>query len=154
MKTALYSHNGPADSVLEFADKPIPVLKDGEVLIKLATSGVNPSDVKSRAGRPFVFDFVVPHSDGAGEIESVGAGVDNSRIGERVWVWNGQWQRQYGTSAEYIAVPEFQAVKLDDDIDFQTAACFGIPGLTAAHAINLLQESDAETVLVTGAASS
>ncbi|MDJ0613040.1 MAG: NADPH:quinone reductase [Rhizobiaceae bacterium] len=153
MKTVLYSRNGSADAVLEFADKPIPEPRTGEVLVKLATSGVNPSDVKSRAGRAPAFDFVIPHSDGAGVIEAVGEGADTSRVGERVWIWNGQWQRQYGTAAEYIAVPEFQAVKLDDEITFETAACFGIPGLTAAHAVNLLASDNSETVLVTGAAS-
>jgi len=153
MKTALYSRNGPADSVLEFHDKPTPAPKAGEVMIKLETSGVNPSDVKSRAGRPLVFDFIIPHSDGAGTIEAIGVGVDNARVGERVWIWNGQWQRAFGTSAEYIAVPEAQAVPLDDDISFETAACFGIPGLTAAHGINLLDYNTSQTVLVTGAAS-
>lgn len=153
MKTALYTRNGSADAVLEFHDKPTPEPKAGEVLVKLATSGVNPSDVKSRAGRPLAFDFIIPHSDGAGVIEGVGEGVDSARIGERVWVWNGQWQRQYGTSAEYIAIAEVQAIPLDDDITFETAACFGIPGLTAAHGINLLEYNTSQTVLVTGAAS-
>ncbi len=153
MKTVFYTRNGPADSVLEFADKPTPQPQTGEVLVKMATSGVNPSDVKSRAGRAPAFDFVVPHSDGAGVIEAVGEGVDQSRAGERVWIWNGQWQRQCGTAAEYISVPEFQAVKLDDDIPFEIAACFGIPGLTAAHAIDLLAADNAETVLITGAGS-
>jgi len=153
MKTALYTRNGSADAVLELRDKPKPQLQPGEVLVKLATSGVNPSDVKSRAGRPLTSDFVIPHSDGAGIIETVGQGVDSSRTGERVWVWNGQWQRQYGTAAEYIALPAEQAVTLDDDITFETAACFGIPGLTAAHGINLLEHTAADTVLITGAAS-
>ncbi|MEM9332826.1 MAG: NADPH:quinone reductase [Pseudomonadota bacterium] len=154
MQTAWYERNGPAESVLQLGDKPIPALERGEVLVKLATSGVNPSDVKSRAGRPFAFDFVVPHSDGAGIIEAVSENVDKARLGERVWIWNGQWQRQFGTAAEYIAVPENQAVRLDENIDFETAACFGIPGLTAAHAINLLKKIDTETILVTGAAAS
>jgi len=132
----------------------LPSPKAGEVLVKLATSGVNPSDVKSRAARPLVGDYVIPHSDGAGVIEAVGEGVDNSRVGERVWIWNGQWQRQDGTAAEYISVPQTQAVKLYDDITFETAACFGIPGLTAAHGINLLEQTTSDTVLVTGAASS
>ncbi|MBO6815267.1 MAG: NADPH:quinone reductase [Rhizobiaceae bacterium] len=154
MKTLLYSRNGRADAVLEFRDKPKPVPQDGEVLVKLETSGVNPSDVKSRAGRPFAFDFVVPHSDGAGIIEAVGPNVDGARVGERVWIWNGQWQRQYGTAAEFIAVPSAQAVHLDDAVDFETAACFGIPGVTAAHAVNLLATTKCERVLVTGAASS
>jgi len=153
MKTAVYTRNGSADAVLELRDKPKPEPAKSEVLIKLATSGVNPSDVKSRAGRPLAGDFVIPHSDGAGIIEEVGAGVDNARAGERVWVWNGQWQRQFGTAAEYIAVPAEQAVHLDDDITFETAACFGIPGLTAAHGINLLEHTAADTVLITGAAS-
>jgi len=153
MRTVLYSRNGAADSVLEFSDKPTPKANAGEVLVKLKTSGVNPSDVKSRAGRAPAFDFIVPHSDGAGMIEAVGEGVDASRIGERVWIWNGQWQRQYGTAADYISVPEFQAVPLDDDISDEVAACFGIPGLTAAHAINLLAADRSEMVLVTGAGS-
>ena len=153
MKTVFYSRNGSADSVLEFGSKPTPHPAAGEVLVKLATSGVNPSDVKSRAGRPPAYDFVVPNSDGAGVIEAVGEGVDPSRVGERVWIWNGQWQRQFGSTAEYIALPEFQATKLDDDINFETAACFGIPGLTAAHAINLLEADGSDTVLITGAAS-
>ncbi len=154
MKTALYTRNGSADAVLELRDKPKSSSQDGEVLVKLAASGVNPSDVKSRAGRPLVGDYVIPHSDGAGIIEAVGEGVDSTRIGERVWIWNGQWQRQGGTAAEYISVPEFQAVKLDDDITFETAACFGIPGLTAAHGLNLLEQTTSDTVLITGAASS
>ncbi len=154
MKTALYTRNGSADAVLELRDKPKPMPQAGEVLVKLATSGVNPSDVKSRAGRPLAGDYVIPHSDGAGVIEAVGESVDQSRVGERVWIWNGQWQRQDGTAAEYIAVAEIQAVKLDDDIPFETAACFGIPGLTAAHGVNLLEQTTSETVLITGAASS
>lgn len=154
MKAAWYERNGPADSVLEIGDKPTPRAGKGEVLVKLATSGVNPSDVKTRAGRPVPFDFQVPHSDGAGVIEAVGEGVDTGRKGERVWLWNGAFQRQYGTAAEYIAVPEVQAVPLSGDIDFETAACFGIPGLTAAHAVNLLEATSAGTVLVTGAAAS
>lgn len=154
MKTALYTRNGSADAVLELRDKPKPSPQAGQVLVKLATSGVNPSDVKSRAGRPLAGDYVIPHSDGAGTIEAVGEGIDSARVGERVWIWNGQWQRTDGTAAEYIAVPAEQAVKLDDDITFETAACFGIPGLTAAHGINLLEQTTSDTVLITGAASS
>ena len=152
MKTALYTRNGPAHSVLEMVSKPVPDPAVGEVSVKLSTSGVNPSDVKSRAGRPLAFDFQIPHSDGAGIIDRVGEGVDASRVGERVWIWNGAYQRPYGTAAEFIVVPEFQAVSLADDIDFRTAACFGIPGLTAAHAVNLVVARGHNKVLVTGAA--
>ena len=154
MKTALYRRNGPADAVLELVTTPDPQPGYGEILVKLKTSGVNPSDVKSRAGREPAFDFIVPHSDGAGIIQAVGEGVDQARIGERVWVWNGQWQRQFGTAAECICLPEKQVVALDDDVDFETAACFGIPGLTAAYAVDLLNADTSQTILVTGGGSS
>ena len=77
------------------------------------TSGVNPSDVKSRAGltRKIAFPRVIPHSDGAGEIDRVGEGVPAARVGERVWVWNGQWRRAFGTAAEWIVLPAEQAVR-------------------------------------------
>lgn len=154
MKTVWYERNGPAHSVLQVGEKPKPEPGAGEVLVKLVTSGVNPSDVKSRAARPLQWDFIIPHSDGAGVIEGVGDGVADTRVGERVWLWNGQWQRQSGTAAEFIAVPEAQAVPLDDETGFEEAACFGIPGLTAAHAVNLVVGSGKKRVLVTGAASS
>ncbi len=154
MKAVWYERNGSADAVLISGDKPTPDPSSDEVLVRLETSGVNPSDVKSRAGRPLAFDYVIPHSDGAGVIDKVGEGVDEDRIGERVWIWNGQWQRQSGTAAEYISLPADQAVTLSGSIDFATAACFCIPGLTAAHAINLMDDDESETVLVTGAASS
>ncbi len=154
MNTLLYRRNGPADAVLEFTDKPVPVPQKDEVLVKLAASGVNPSDVKSRAGRPPAYDFIVPHSDGAGIIEAVGEGVDEGRVGERVWIWNGQWQRQFGTAAEYISVSNEQAVPLGSEVSFSQGACLGIPGLTAAHAINLVLKSAVKRVLVIGAAAS
>ena len=93
----------------------------GEVRVKLASSGVNPSDVKSRAGvrnKTLPFPRIVPHSDGAGVIDQVGSGVDPARIGERVWVWNAAWQRPMGTAAQYVVLPAQQAVTLPDAIDF------------------------------------
>ena len=106
MRSAWYSKNGAAREVLEVGELPTPMPAPGEVRVKLATSGVNPSDVKSRLGRPLGTERIVPHSDGAGVIDMVGDGVSSSRIGERVWIWNGQWQRPMGTAAEYIALPE------------------------------------------------
>jgi NADPH2:quinone reductase len=153
MKAAWYSKNGEARDVLTVGEQPVPQPAAGEVLVRLHTSGVNPSDVKSRRGRPPAWPLVVPHSDGAGVVEAVGAGIDAARIGQRVWLWNGQWQRPFGTAAEYIAVPAAQAVALPDAVDFATAACFGIPALTAIHAVRLAAAAGARTLLVTGAAS-
>jgi NADPH2:quinone reductase len=101
--------------------------------------------------------LIVPHSDGAGVIEAVGAGVSAARVGERVWLWNGQWQRPLGTCADYIALPEAQAVALPADTDFAAGACMGIPGLTAVQAVILAErlagDLRGQTVLVTGASS-
>ncbi|WP_232462464.1 NADPH:quinone reductase [Bordetella genomosp. 9] len=154
MRAALYSRNGPAREVLELTELPAPAPGPGEVRVKLAVSGVNPSDVKSRAGsRPVTSGYVVPHSDGAGVIDQVGDGVPPERIGQRVWVWNGQWQRPMGTAAQYIALPAEQAVALPDAVSFEAGACMGIPGLTAMQAVIVAGDMEGKTVLVTGGAS-
>jgi NADPH2:quinone reductase len=125
----------------------------GEVRVRLHASGVNPSDVKTRAGsRKMVAARVIPHSDGAGVIDAVGDGVAKSRIGERVWIWNGQWKRPFGTAAEYIALPSAQAVRLPDNISFEEGACLGIPAMTAYHAVELAGATKGMTLLVSGGA--
>ncbi|MBX6740815.1 MAG: NADPH:quinone reductase [Acetobacteraceae bacterium] len=154
MKAVWYDRNGPAAEVLTYGDLPTPSPGPGEVLVRLATSGVNPSDWKTRLGRtrPKVFPRIVPHSDGAGRIEAVGEGVDRARIGERVWIWNGQWKRPFGTAAEYIALPSAQAVRLPDNTGFDAGACLGIPALTALHAVLTDGGVTGQRVLVTGGA--
>lgn len=157
MKAVWYSRQGEAQAVLEMGEMPTPEPAAGEVRVRLATSGVNPSDVKSRALRPPAFARVVPHSDGAGVIDQVGAGVPASRLGQRVWIWNGQWLRPQGTAAEWICVPEAQAVPLPDNTDFAAGACLGIPALTAVQAVLLTErmvgDLRGQQVLVTGASS-
>ena len=99
MRAAFYEAMGPARDVLRVGYVETPEPGPGEVRVRVRASGVNPSDVKSRGLRKLMFPRVIPHSDGAGEIEAVGAGVPASRVGERVWLWNGQWQRPSGTAA-------------------------------------------------------
>jgi NADPH2:quinone reductase len=154
MKAAWYEKNGAARDVLVVGEVETPGPRPGEVLVRLATSGVNPSDVKTRRGRPPAYPRIIPHSDGAGTIEAVGEGVSASRVGERVWVWNGQWKRPYGTAAGFIALPELQAVPLPDGVDFAAGACLGIPALTALQAVRLNGDVAGRTLLVTGAGSS
>jgi NADPH2:quinone reductase len=157
MKAAWYTQNGEAQDVMQVGELPTPTPQAGDVLVRLMTSGVNPSDAKSRRARPVSDPLIVPHSDGAGVIEAVGAGVSAARVGQRVWVWNGQWQRALGTCAQYIALPEVQAVALPDDTDFAAGACMGIPGLTAVQAVILAErlagDLRGQTVLVSGASS-
>lgn len=140
MKAAWYEHIGPAAEVIRVGEMDKPEPAAGEVLVRVHASGVNPSDVKARAGTRggrsgMAFARVIPHSDGAGIIEAVGAGVDTARIGERVWLWNGQWQRPFGTAAEYIALPAVQAASLPPGVSFEVGAALGIPAMTAAHCV-------------------
>jgi NADPH:quinone reductase len=156
MRAAYYERNGSARDVLRVAEVDTPQAGSGEVRVKLAASGVNPSDVKSRQGttRKIAWPRVIPQSDGAGVIDQVGDGVPKSRIGERVWVWNGQWKRAFGTAAEYITLPAAQAVKLPDNISFEAGACLGIPAMTAYHAVTLSEAGKGVTLLVAGGAGS
>ncbi len=151
MRAAWYTKNGAPAQVLKVGELPDPTPGPGEVRVRLCTSGVNPSDVKSRERRPFDTEYIVPHSDGAGVIDQLGPGVGAHRLWQRVWVWNGQWQRAMGTACEYIVLPEAQAVALPDNTDFASAACFGIPLLTAVQSVRLAGELEGRTVLVTGA---
>lgn len=153
MRAAYYEANGSARDVMRVGEIATPAPGPGEVRVKLATSGVNPSDVKARAGsRKIAWPQLIPQSDGAGTIDQVGAGVSPSRIGERVWVWNGQWQRPFGTAAEFIALPSAQAVKLPDHVTFEDGACLGIPAMTAWHAVALAAAGKDTTLLVSGGA--
>lgn len=157
MKALWYDRFGAASEVLSYGDMADPVPGDGQVLVRLRASGVNPSDVKLRAGaRPGAvmgFPRIVPHSDGAGVIEAVGPGVDKGRIGARVWLWNAAWQRAFGTAAELVAVPSVQARDLPDSVGFREAACFGIPAMTAWYALfGDGADLAGQRVLVTGGA--
>lgn len=154
MQAVWYRSNGAARDVLEQVALPIPEPRPGEVRVRLAFSGINPSDVKSRAGsRPVVSEYVIPHSDGAGVIDAVGPGVPVERIGQPVWVWNAQYGRRDGTAAEYVALPGEQAVSLPDGVSLAEGAALGIPALTAAHAVTLAGLGTGRTVLITGGAS-
>lgn len=153
MKAAWYERNGPAREVLTVGELETQEPRPGEVLVRLATSGVNPSDVKSRRGRPLIAPRIIPHSDGAGVIAALGPGVAGRRVGERVWLWNAQWKRPFGTAAEFCTLPHEQAVQLPENTDFAAGACLGIPALTALHAVRLHGDLAGRTLLVTGAGS-
>lgn len=155
MRAAFYERTGPAAEVLRVGELPTPAPAAGEVRVRLATSGVNPSDVKTRGGyrtTTLPFPRLVPHSDGAGTIDAVGAGVDAGRVGQRVWVWNAAWQRPDGTAAEFVVLPAAQAVALPAGTDFAAGACLGIPALTALHALRVDGDVAGQRVLVAGGA--
>ncbi|RZV35189.1 MAG: NADPH:quinone reductase [Chromatiales bacterium] len=155
MRAAWFEKFGAAQDVLQVGERDTPVAGPGEVLVRMATSGVNPSDVKKRAGSfPDLLDngFVIPNSDGAGVIEAVGDGVAASRIGERVWIYQAQYARRFGTAAEYVAIDAMRAPALPDAASFEVGACLGIPVMTAHRCVFADGDVAGQTVLVTGGA--
>ena len=155
MKAISFAEFGPAKQVLKTSEWRAPEPGPGEVLVKLSTTGVNPSDVKKRAGGfPNLLDDgpVIPHSDGAGVIEAVGSGVATSRIGERVFVYQAQHARLHGTAAEYVAIDTLRAPILPDNVSFEIGACVGIPILTAHRCVFADGDVAGLWVLVTGGA--
>ena len=137
MKAVCYTRTG-GPGVLELVDQPIPEPDPGEVLIRMAFSGVNPTDVKSRSGdgSPPPYGWQIPGQDGAGVIEATGQGVDSTLVGERVWVWEAAGQRAWGTTAEYTLVPSRQIVLLGP-APFELGAALGIPFLTAHRCLTV-----------------
>lgn len=157
MKAAFYDQLGAARDVLQLGDVEEPQPQPGEVRVRVCWSGINPSDVKSRAGlrgRSMDFPRIIPHSDGMGVIDHVGPGVESGRVGERVWLMNAAWGRPSGTAAEWCCVPASMAVPLPDNVDDWFGACLGIPAMTALHAVLLDGGVAGRTVLVAGGAGS
>lgn len=155
MKASWYEKTGPAREVLQVGDLEAPVPAPGEVRVRMHWAGVNPSDVKRRAGwnnQKMAFPLVVPQMDGSGVIDQAGAGVDPGRIGQRVWLHSTAWKRPWGTAAEYAVTPQHRAIALPDGIDLRVGASLGVPALTAHRAVFGFGPVTGRTVLVTGGA--
>jgi NADPH:quinone reductase len=153
VRAVWYDRPGPAAEVLQIGELPDPNPGAGEVRVRLTRSGVNPGDTKKRAdwvGYGMPFPRIIPHSDGAGVIDAVGAGVDQSRLGRRVWVYGAQSYRPFGTAAQLTVVPAGQAVDLPADVSDEVGASFGIPGITAHRAVFADGPVAGRTVLVHG----
>jgi NADPH:quinone reductase len=156
MKATWYDQQGKAPEVIQYGDLPTPEPAANEVLVQIHTSAVNPSDTKKRSGwggMRMGFDRVIPHQDGSGIITQVGANVSADRLGERVWLYEGQLRRAWGTAAEYMAIDQAQAIPLPEVISFEAGACLGVPALTAHQAVFGGQNVGRDqVVLVTGGA--
>jgi NADPH:quinone reductase len=155
-----YTQPGGPD-VLQFGNRPTPEPGPGEVLVRLAFSGVNPTDWKSRSNAQPGPEGQIPNQDGAGIVEAVGQGVDPVLVGERVWIWEAAWRRPHGTAAEYTVVPARQTVLLGAGPSFELGASLGIPFLTAHRCLTVAESLpdrigpgslDGRTVLVQGGA--
>ena len=154
MKAIWYDRTGPAREVLQYGDLPTPTPGQGQALIRIKASGVNPSDVGMRGGpAAMAYPRITPNSDGAGIVEAVGPGVSSSWVGKRVWFYNGQRNgRAFGSAAEYIELDTDLLSVLPDSVSFAEGATLGIPCMTAHRALFLAGPVQGRTVLVTGGA--
>ena len=155
MKAVWYDKQGPAREVLEYGDMPRPEAGRGEVRIKLEASGVNPSDTYRRAGTAGAMEYrrVIVNSDGAGIVDQIGSGAKRFKVGDRVWLYNGQRNgRAFGTAAEYIALDEDLVTPLPDNVSFVEGATLGVPGMTAWVCLFHAGPIQGQTVLVSGGA--
>jgi NADPH:quinone reductase len=155
MKAVWYERTGAAPDVLSFGEMPTPTAGPGEVRVRLEASGVNPADVGRRAGstRAMEYPRVITNSDGAGIVDQVGDGVTRLRVGQRVWLYNGQRNgRAFGTAAEFIALAEHLVTPLPDNVSFAAGATLGIPCMTAWCCLFADGPIAGQIVLVTGGA--
>lgn len=133
--------------------------------MRVAVSGVNPTDWKSRQGSrdgdALPFPEVTPNQDGAGVVDAVGEGVDGFEVGDRVWLYLAAHARSTGTAQEYTNLPSTRVVRLPDDIGFDVGASLGVPAVTAHRALTVSEDGprrlhpgalDGRVVLVAGGA--
>jgi NADPH2:quinone reductase len=130
--------------VLELKDSPEPTPGAGELLVRVAASGVNFIDVYKRTGLyPVPLPFVAG-DEGAGTVEVVGEGVSEFAAGDRV-----AWAQVQGSYAELVAVPAASAVPVPDGVEDRTAAALMLQGMTAHYLTHTTYPvTSGDTVLV------
>jgi NADPH2:quinone reductase len=156
MRAAWYERKGPAAAVLTVDERPTPKPEAGELLIRVRASGVNPSDTKARGGfrgnMDMPFPLVIPHQDGAGEVVAAGSPELADRVGQRVWFYEAQFGRPFGSAAQYTAIPAHKAVQMPVNLSFEEGACLGVPAMTAHRAVFADGSVKDKTVFVSGGA--
>lgn len=136
--------------------KPVP--QSGEILIKIHATAVNSGDVRLRKADPFAVRFFfglfkpskkILGGVFSGEVEALGAGVQQYKIGDQVF---GATQLRFGTYAEYICLPEAGALALKpDQCSHAAAAALPFGGITAYHFLQQAKIQPGQKVLVYGA---
>jgi len=125
---AVFIRQTGGPEVLQYGDWPNPQPAEGQALVKVAATGVNFIDTYHRTGLYKIPLPAILGSEGAGVVESVGAGVTMVQPGDRV-----AWGTVRGAYAEYAAVPEAALVKIPDAVDFLDAAAVMLQGMTAHY---------------------
>jgi NADPH2:quinone reductase len=164
MRAIVYSETGDP-SVLHEIDREVEEPGEGEVRVRIAVSGVNPTDWKSRRGTGSGANDDgdrVPNLDGAGTIDAVGPGVTEFSVGDRVWLTLSMYQRPLsGTAQELTVLPVGRVFPLPDVADFDLGASLGVPAMTAHRALTVAEDGPSRlepgalagrTVLIAGGA--
>jgi len=122
----VHAPGGP--EVMRYEDIPQPVAKEGEAVVKIEAAGVNFIDVYFRAG---AYKVEVPFTVGqeaSGTVASVGPGVKNVKVGDRV-----AYTGTLGSYAEFAAVPAQRLVMLADGLSARQGAAAMLQGMTAHY---------------------
>ncbi|MEF3402306.1 NADPH:quinone reductase [Agromyces sp. CCNWLW203] len=164
MRAITYAKTGDS-SVLHLVEREVAEPGAGEVRVRIAVSGVNPTDWKARVGaRPGAaapFAEVVPNQDGAGVIDAVGPGVAGFEVGDRVWAYLAAHERPSGTAQQFAVLSAEHVVPLPDTASFDLGATLGVPAMTAHRALTVSEAGpsrlgpgtlDGRAVLVAGGA--
>jgi NADPH2:quinone reductase len=163
MRAIIHTENGDA-SVLRLVDRAVPEPGAGEVRVKVAVSGVNPTDWKNRSGATGDRAGIetVPNQDGAGTVDALGTGVDSLAVGDRVWLTLAAYQRpSFGTAQEFTVLPVERVFPLPPGASFELGASIGVPAVTAYRALTVAEDGptrlhpgalDGQVVLVAGGA--
>ncbi|MCS7176972.1 MAG: alcohol dehydrogenase catalytic domain-containing protein [Candidatus Kapabacteria bacterium] len=171
----LQAHGEPHEALTYRVDLPEPTPAPGEVVLRVRATSLNRVDTVIRRGYPGL-TLQFPHilgGDIVGDVVACGEGVQLLREGTRVLVypivWCGtcslcrkglehlclRWQyfgmHRAGGYAEYVAVPERCCIPLPEHLSDVEAACLGVAGLTAYHAIEAAGVSEGSILLVWGA---
>lgn len=147
-------YGGPEVLQLEEVEKPI--LKDGQILVKVAANSANPADWHIIRGKPFFARFSfglfrpkdkIPGADFSGVIAAVGNGVGQFKVGDRVF---GETLKG-GAFAEFTAVPANVCALMPEGSSFAEMACVPVAGITALQALIIHGKvTKGESVLING----
>ena len=157
MKAILFQEFGPPE-VLRLVEREIPVPGLNEVVVRVAASTVNPTDLMMREGRQaaIMTDVKPPYSTGVefgGHVHALGNGVSNFAIGQPVMgIVNSRRSSAGGAHAQYVCVPAASLAALAPNVNVVDAATIPMNGLTAKMVLELLDLPRGGSVLVTGGA--
>ncbi|WP_028936173.1 NADPH:quinone reductase [Pseudonocardia spinosispora] len=165
MRAITYRGTGGPD-VLSLTERELDEPAAGQVRVRVAVSGVNPTDWKRRRTGGLSGDggseVTVPNQDGAGVVDAVGPGVSEFSVGDRVWLILAAYHAPTsGTAQEYTVLPVEKVIALPDGVGFDEGAALGIPALTAHRALTVAEDGPTRlgpgalagrTILVTGGA--